>query len=61
MSLREQLEEEVKEYNEFARSVQRLKEQHEAAEQERLIKFGGVQKLAEIVAKVEGDEDKPEK
>lgn len=53
MSLKEQLDTEIKEYNEFAHKVNEAKQRAEQLEQERLIRLGGVQKLAEIVQKEE--------
>lgn len=49
MSLQQTLEKEVKEYNEFAQQVSELKDRAAQAEQERLIRLGGVQKLAQLV------------
>lgn len=56
MNLKEQLDTEIAEYNVFAQQTREAKERAEALEQERLMRLGGVQKLAELVQKEQARE-----
>lgn len=56
VDLEAQLQKDVEVYNKFVQEVQEAKERWQQMENERLMKYGAVQKLAEIVSSQKSEE-----